>query len=471
MKKRFILLLAIFLVLLGTFFEWKIRVEKSGEIKVKLNSSNSEASTKINVKDYGAAGDGKIDDTSAFQAAIDNTSKKGGGDVYIPAGTYILNSIYLKSNVNLIGENRDVVTLKLSENADDQEQTRLLNINDAINVKVQHITFDGNYDKHKDGIEHMHDVFVWDSINVLIDNCRMQNAVGDGISVTGSKKASHNVTLSNNILINNHRSNIVVEQVNNIKIFSNISKSKIGRPTLHFEPFEEVQLYDAKIYNNTFDTNATEYYSIHIIGGENSGRFHGIEFHDNIVEGKSSRISINATVDAKIYKNNITADDVNIWFRNNNLKLYKNNINTKNGILVEGHHGKSEGTKIYENKISTDKRAIAIQTESADTLIKGNTFIGKGRDDAILLWAFNSSIENTQFINNTFTNFDKILSTDFYKNSSINYLVFQDNQFNQISNRTTNSSRPIQNLIVNDKAYSSIKKITMFGKEKKTNTQ
>nr|WP_284504651.1 MULTISPECIES: glycosyl hydrolase family 28-related protein [unclassified Caballeronia] len=36
-------------------------------------------------KDFGAAGDGKTDDTKAFQAAID------AGDVLVPAGTYLLN--------------------------------------------------------------------------------------------------------------------------------------------------------------------------------------------------------------------------------------------------------------------------------------------------------------------------------------------------------------------------------------------
>lgn len=49
-----------------------------------------------NVKDFGAVGDGKTSDTVAIQKAID-----AGGEVYIPAGTYLTGTLYLKSNGGL----------------------------------------------------------------------------------------------------------------------------------------------------------------------------------------------------------------------------------------------------------------------------------------------------------------------------------------------------------------------------------
>ena len=42
----------------------------------------------INVRNFGALGDGKTDDTAAFQKALDATAKVGGGVVYAPVGNY-----------------------------------------------------------------------------------------------------------------------------------------------------------------------------------------------------------------------------------------------------------------------------------------------------------------------------------------------------------------------------------------------
>jgi polygalacturonase len=59
------------------------------------------ATAALNVRDYGAKGDGLTKDTVAIQAAIDAAEKQGGGDVHIPPGRYISGTIHLKSNVTL----------------------------------------------------------------------------------------------------------------------------------------------------------------------------------------------------------------------------------------------------------------------------------------------------------------------------------------------------------------------------------
>ena len=61
-----------------------------------------------NVKDFGATGDGVTDDSAAIQAALDLK-----GQVYIPAGTYLINtSLRIKSNTKLYGDGIEATILK-----------------------------------------------------------------------------------------------------------------------------------------------------------------------------------------------------------------------------------------------------------------------------------------------------------------------------------------------------------------------
>ena len=55
----------------------------------------------VNVKDFGAKGDGTSLCTEAFKKAIDSTAKKGGGKVVVPQGVWFTGPIELKSNINL----------------------------------------------------------------------------------------------------------------------------------------------------------------------------------------------------------------------------------------------------------------------------------------------------------------------------------------------------------------------------------
>jgi len=68
----------------------------------------------VNVKDFGAVGDGVTDDTAAIQAAIDAGSK-----ICIPAGTYILSSTITLSDqgATIIGDGVNETIIKASHSA------------------------------------------------------------------------------------------------------------------------------------------------------------------------------------------------------------------------------------------------------------------------------------------------------------------------------------------------------------------
>lgn len=77
------------------------------------------AAKDVNIKAYGAVGDGLTLNTNAFRDAINACVSSGGGKVIIPAGKYLTGTIALKSNITLQLE-RDAVILG-STNIDDYE--------------------------------------------------------------------------------------------------------------------------------------------------------------------------------------------------------------------------------------------------------------------------------------------------------------------------------------------------------------
>lgn len=60
----------------------------------------------VNVRDYGAVGDGVNDDTSAFTAAL-----AAGARVFVPAGSYLVGDVLISAGKRLEGEHRTTTTL------------------------------------------------------------------------------------------------------------------------------------------------------------------------------------------------------------------------------------------------------------------------------------------------------------------------------------------------------------------------
>ena len=74
----------------------------------------------FNVRDFGAKGDGKADDTAAVQAAADAAVKAGSNQydrrsIYFPPGNYLLKGTIQLRNISLRGE--DAVITQTDDNA------------------------------------------------------------------------------------------------------------------------------------------------------------------------------------------------------------------------------------------------------------------------------------------------------------------------------------------------------------------
>jgi Glycosyl hydrolases family 28 len=76
--------------------------DSAAAARTKPAINNDDLGTRVyNIRSYGAKGDKTTVDTAAVQAAIDACAVDGGGTVLVPAGTFTIGTVELKSNVTL----------------------------------------------------------------------------------------------------------------------------------------------------------------------------------------------------------------------------------------------------------------------------------------------------------------------------------------------------------------------------------
>lgn len=103
---------------------WLANIKHDGTSPFLVNGQNYTIFR--NVKDFGAVGDGETDDTDAFNRAITDESRMGGGKgaggstgqpalIYVPSGTYsVSSSIQLFIDTMMVGDAIDPPTIKAS---------------------------------------------------------------------------------------------------------------------------------------------------------------------------------------------------------------------------------------------------------------------------------------------------------------------------------------------------------------------
>ena len=111
--------------------------ERALAAPTKSGSKNDLGARVYNIRDYGAKGDGTTLDTAALQTAIDACTLDGGGTVLVPAGTFLIGTVELKSNVTL----HIVASGKLLGSADGKQYHAV----DAIPLTGDHTLGDGNW--------------------------------------------------------------------------------------------------------------------------------------------------------------------------------------------------------------------------------------------------------------------------------------------------------------------------------------
>ena len=73
-------------------------IDNQAIVSAAINASKASV---LNIRSFGAVGDGVAMDTQAVQMAIDACHDAGGGVAWVPAGDFQIGTITLKSNVTL----------------------------------------------------------------------------------------------------------------------------------------------------------------------------------------------------------------------------------------------------------------------------------------------------------------------------------------------------------------------------------
>jgi len=145
----------------------------------------------LDVREFGAVGDGVTDDTAAIQAALDALDNmpgsiftdlgEGSGAVVLPSGTWLATGLQAPPGVAIVGDGIGNTVLKLESSS-----SPLLQVNDF--CVVQNLSFDG-------GGFGNHLLYMFESARCSVSDCYFQNtgANGDAIRVEGtaSNASSH----------------------------------------------------------------------------------------------------------------------------------------------------------------------------------------------------------------------------------------------------------------------------------------
>jgi Ca2+-binding RTX toxin-like protein len=369
----------------------------------------------FNVQDFGAKGDGITDDTAAIQSAIDAAAAAGGGQVYVPTGTYIVTAgeepsdgcLMLKSNVSMMGDGMGATTIKVADGSD----TKITGVirsaygEETHDFGLSNLTIDGNRANTTGKIDGWFNGFIpgkegYDS-NVTLDSVEIKDCSGYGfdpheqtVNMVIKNSVSHgngldgfvadylvDSTFENNVAYDNDRHGFnIVTTTHDFALTNNVAYDNGGggivvqRGSENIPSPSNITITGGEVYNNGAEGVLVKLSSDVTVSDVN--------IHDNNSAGVRIYGSNHVEISGNTLTNNSLGGgvpEVIIQSYDDTLgvsgQYYVGSDNTIKGNLITGSNLSTYGVA-ERNEDGTDRNAIIgntiSHTSKGDTLVYGD---------------------------------------------------------------------------------------------------
>lgn len=344
----------------------------------------------VNVRDFGAVGNGTTDDSVAIQRALDAGA---GGQVFFPIGTYLVTGIpngfwclKVSPGTELRGEDRAQTILVEAPNQ--AASVQLLWIENAPDVSITNLTLDGAKGSQTVNPQR-HGMFTKNSPRLSLRHVTSQHFTGDGIYIYNG---SNDATLYDVLSTGNDRNGLTLGGGTDI---TTVTKSQfLGNKAEQFDSEGGAQggpINHVTLVSNVFDAQGvSDDYVLTMTGSSAAVRSSSWTVTDNTVNGAALAVWITDVTYVRNHGVNPSSKPaVQVYRTSDRIRIANNTLaNTGPAVFDAGAiiyivgtgAGQCPGTVVVEdNTLSTAQSAIGVTAIcTRDVRVINNTITGAG---------------------------------------------------------------------------------------------